>query len=417
MRSYSLKVSFTTLYLLLLTAYLVFSFFAASQNYCLYTNYAALFIGLVGFLYERSGKTRSAYVQAIMLAVVFYAIFCYLSSSLVTASIILRTTRGRLISTLSLSAHMFFVVAFFRDSKAITFERILYCLGIVYVVMTFATYSFGDLMEGFSGERRLGGDLNGINMFGMSLAMIALFAFYKFMTDPHGRTINILLFAVLTFLSLTSSSRKAMLGIIVGVAVLFLMTKSGSKLAGTVKVVLIIGVAMYLLSVLDITSGVFERLSTLWSDTDETVAESDEFRADLIRAALEGWAKKPLFGNGFNTFTLLNTHQGTYAHNNFAEMLFNVGLVGTLLYYYPKVLILVSFFKSRCYRTDYFAAYLMTVCLILLAFDMGCVSYYYTDINYMWWFAGAYAIGHRTRAEKQAEQQAEQQISDAPQEA
>lgn len=50
---------------------------------------------------------------------------------------------------------------------------------------------------------------------------------------------------------------------------------------------------------------------------------------------------KPIWGHGLDCFRLLKGSYGTYSHSNYIEILYSLGWVGLLLYYFPHVYYLV----------------------------------------------------------------------------
>ncbi|NUM88849.1 MAG: hypothetical protein HUU37_06575, partial [Bdellovibrionales bacterium] len=85
---------------------------------------------------------------------------------------------------------------------------------------------------------------------------------------------------------------------------------------------------------------------------------------------LQLWQQAPLFGNGLDAFRGLSG-QGTYAHNNYVELLCDLGLLGTLLFYALHAQVLLRAHQAR--PTLRFYCWVFVVMLLLA--DMGYVSY------------------------------------------
>lgn len=389
MNKMSFTLSLSSLYLGIIAIYLVIDF----GRDVMFMNYIAVAVGVIAFLFSYQGKVVDKPTKQVVLTVCGYIVFSLLSIFMSNVSSYVGTTKGRLIASCCVMLHTFLMMAICKDRTEKTFERLLYFIMAGMLVQTFITYSFSDLMDGLAGEERLGKELNGVNIFGMTMGFMAIFAVYKAMVQTRHRFFHILLAFVLAAISFTSGSRKAILGVIVGILLLVLFLQQGNQLSALLKGLLAVAVVIYLLSVLEVTEGVFARFSSLWTDVDEKTAFSDDIRKDMIQEALNGWMRKPLFGNGFNTFTATSAFRGTYSHNNFAELLYNCGIVGVILYYAPKFVILGLFIRDKRYTKKQFSAFFLSVLVLLLSFDMACVSYYVMDMNYLWWFAGAYIIG------------------------
>lgn len=97
---------------------------------------------------------------------------------------------------------------------------------------------------------------------------------------------------------------------------------------------------------------------------------STQNRVLLVAQALDFWLKNPLLGQGLGAF---EAKHGAYAHNNFADLLANLGLIGFVMYYRLYLNIGVNFIKAK-YKDNIsylFAAFL----LILLISELAIVTY------------------------------------------
>lgn len=110
--------------------------------------------------------------------------------------------------------------------------------------------------------------------------------------------------------------------------------------------------------------------------------DSTALRLDMIKWGLSWFRAKPWLGFGINNYSVLLGKMGTsygsagvYAHNNYVELLVDVGITGTLLYYSVYVDILVSgiknLFKMNSCRLMMFGLF-----TALVINEYGTVSYY-----------------------------------------
>ncbi len=97
---------------------------------------------------------------------------------------------------------------------------------------------------------------------------------------------------------------------------------------------------------------------------------SFETRVNMTYQAMRLWQQAPVVGNGLGAFERLS-YYGTYAHNNYAELLCGTGLLGTLLFYAMHLYILYK--ASRLSGPLRLYCWLFVV--LLLALDVGYVSY------------------------------------------
>ncbi|MGD8189489.1 O-antigen ligase family protein [Brevibacillus ginsengisoli] len=95
-------------------------------------------------------------------------------------------------------------------------------------------------------------------------------------------------------------------------------------------------------------------------------------RLAMIEEALAVWVEHPYFGVGIDQFRVVGTY-GTYSHNNYAEMLADFGLFGTLLFYLTKLLLFLLCVIRLFRDSRYLLIFLMIVNSLL--WDVALVSY------------------------------------------
>lgn len=117
----------------------------------------------------------------------------------------------------------------------------------------------------------------------------------------------------------------------------------------------------------DLKESVLYRFTSLSGHEKDT---STELREGYTNLAINIWLQSPLIGVGINNFAVLNTlSQGSYSHNNYAELLAGVGIVGFLLYYYP----LYRLVKKKCNNS--IQRMLRIVVIVMLFLEVGGVTY------------------------------------------
>lgn len=123
---------------------------------------------------------------------------------------------------------------------------------------------------------------------------------------------------------------------------------------------------------------------------------STSFRLNLIRWGIEWFSAKPLIGYGLNCYKYLlgtsyNTWAGTsgvYAHNNYIELLVDVGIIGTVLYYFIYLKTLQRSFKLRKSNAGITLVSFALIITLLIS-EFGQVSYssaYLQEVLLMVWF-------------------------------
>jgi len=124
----------------------------------------------------------------------------------------------------------------------------------------------------------------------------------------------------------------------------------------------------YLNSVLDIFekrfAGLFHILEGGRGD-----ASSGE-RAYLIKEGFNIFMDNPVFGTGLNTFRVF---LGKYAHNNYLELLVDVGMIGFVLFY---AIYGIVFLEIKKMNKSKLRRYMLIMVIILLLMDLATVSYF-----------------------------------------
>ena len=138
---------------------------------------------------------------------------------------------------------------------------------------------------------------------------------------------------IVIFLAGSRKSIGAVVIMLVLMLLLCLRDYAGNARFQRFLVVLVIGVAAYLVITTYLLpyatqTNLYDRL---FGDNAAGAADSDQIRMELYRWALEDFWKHPLFGLGFNQF---DAHHGNYSHSTYVEPLACSGLTG-LLYLYP----------------------------------------------------------------------------------
>jgi O-antigen ligase len=98
----------------------------------------------------------------------------------------------------------------------------------------------------------------------------------------------------------------------------------------------------------------------------------------MITKGLQLWTESPVFGYGQGQFGVASGMVG-YAHNNYIEVLVNLGAIGFLLYYGLFVVIAIRAFRNiRRGQQNQWAVIFML--MLLLALDFVIISYYIEKI-------------------------------------
>ena len=186
--------------------------------------------------------------------------------------------------------------------------------------------------------------------------------------------------------SLLTGERKAMIlpFLFIYIYCLFKYRNNAFKIIRVTILCVIIG-AFVLMLVMRYSTTMAHRLNILIQTILTPGASSSEIgvsdnsldiRSSLRKHAIQCFYENPLFGVGIGQFRFYSASQGgadLYAHNNWLELLADVGIIGFLLFYMNYF---VAFIKA--YRVDNNIGYFISSFMIInLVYEYGQVTYYY----------------------------------------
>lgn len=131
---------------------------------------------------------------------------------------------------------------------------------------------------------------------------------------------------------------------------------------------------------------VYERIEA----TLEGEESSANLREQMIREGWLVWRASPFWGHGIDQFRHVNRFFRSYSHNNYVELLANLGLFGFLLYY-GTIFLLAARGLKAVFLGEPLASVPLLALLLLLLWDVALVSY----TNRLVWVALA-VIADRT---------------------
>ncbi len=231
-------------------------------------------------------------------------------------------------------------------------------------------------------ERRIGGELLNENTFGLYMATAffsCLVLFEKLKKKRQLLSITPLLFSpFFVVMLLLSASKKAVLFLIIGIAIMgyFSFRKyQGSKKLLVLLIVLVGAVILYyMIMFMPVFRSVSLRFTDMFNHVSDNSmgSESDRNRDFMMAQGLQAFLDSPIFGNGTSySYVLFNA----YAHNNFVEILMNYGIVGFSLYYFPY-LILLPRLVSLSRDGDLYSVFFLIFVAMQVGLGIAWVTYY-----------------------------------------
>lgn len=218
------------------------------------------------------------------------------------------------------------------------------------------------------------------NVFGqIALSLSCYLLYWNKKRNWKSMSINICVL-ILIVLALLSGSRKTLVSLAVFIIlIIFYEYPPKSIVKAFVKILgiaLVLGLLYWcIMSIEALYLAIGIRIEELldFIGGNQTADGSADTRVQMIETATQMFKNKPFLGYGLNTFSYLTTF-GAYAHNNYLELLANIGLTGCLLYYIP---LFIYFFKalSNWKNSCKDSVIPLAVIGIFLANDFAMVSY------------------------------------------
>ena len=239
-----------------------------------------------------------------------------------------------------------------------------------------------DMLMSLESADRLGNDSAwNANAIGMMTSICALLSVYFFQTSKTKSAKGIMIASLILMLvvSLLTGSRKAILILAVGISMYLFLSNKVKR----VKTIVVIALFLFLIGYIVMKVPYFYSIigwrieayiSSLTGSGE--VDGSTISRQKLITAAIDAWLDKPIIGHGIDCFRIFGmeaTGKNYYAHNNYVELLADLGIIGFSIYYAGYAFILYRLIKNK--NKSKFDYLLITIMTVILALDYACVSY------------------------------------------
>ena len=345
-----------------------------------------------------SGRAKWNIISYILMALLFlftviysilYTKFSFNRRLLIPASFVLIAFIGTLINSHSfvgkngaigwVSLVLMFItfVVFYYSFLSIDRPKLIIKL-VVGAFLAFAVYfAFiyrDDIIHFRFNSSRLGGYFDGINVIGFYFSLAFIFSLYLVVFFKKKRDFFYLVAAMFfAFLGLFTGSRAFLICSFIGVLIvlilklrhrLFLLIAIIATLVALIVILINIPQLAYLKEQLD------RALFTLFGVGGSKVDTSTIQRVLWPKYAFYLAGKNMIFGlgvGGFGEFSGI----GTYAHNNFAEVMCNFGLTGFVLYYFSFAYpVLLSFVGAKDKRI------VIIIFVLYIARSLFGVTYY-----------------------------------------
>lgn len=241
------------------------------------------------------------------------------------------------------------------------------------------------IVGSFDGQMRFS-PTGAVNQFGITTSYIYLFSLYGVRRNKGKRIVLFVTLILSLVLTLLTGSRKALFNLVFFTCIVLLFSKYDRNvfrnLGRVLLVVALVVVAVIIVLRVDALYNILgNRLVSLFSYFSGDVQEDlSALRRDYMKDdAMALFKSHPILGIGLNNFKYVARY-GTYAHSNYYELLCCLGIIGTLLYYIPLVIVSVkSFFQWK--RNMKYAVIPFAIFLSFIINETSNVSYMYRTIH------------------------------------
>ena len=283
-----------------------------------------------------------------------------------------------------------------NDIKKISWANILSGGFLIFIL-----FARGNL-TGFSTSNRFGQDLFGnSNILANLLMKSALYAIWLLVYSEnkiiHKMVLTLCLVASYYGMFL-SGGRKFIIipAIFLYILLFFKRDSRGRKhLVKYTGVVIAIVIAVYylIMNVPAFYAVIGERMESLFSfiRTGHSISgKSAEIRVTMIEIGFNKWMDSPIWGYGFDSFKYYNrlmTGHFYYSHNNYIELLYDLGIIGFAIYYWFYWKLFYVAWKGKNSYTPEIRAFVIGIVFSMLVFEYGAVNYTVTSTQIMLFFA------------------------------
>lgn len=236
------------------------------------------------------------------------------------------------------------------------------------------------------------------NALGHLCSVCAVLWLYKFRKGGKWRLCCLVPITAFIVVLLFTKSRLSILVVAACIAAYYVLSSRSAlkRLGIVVAIVVVLAVAGWaLLSIPALYELAGFRFAAMFGLTG-SVDASTTTRGDMTRIAFELFSRNPVTGVGFANYAVHYYYEYsgwamTYAHNNYAELLADLGVIGTASYYAVPAWCLATLIKYRRSAMNHELHFvLLALVICLLVSDYASISYTNDFIQIFWAVAFAY---------------------------
>jgi len=282
--------------------------------------------------------------------------------------------------TMIRSLFLYFVFLFFLINYLDGYDKLIDLMNyFIFAGLSAAIYLL--LHSDFEDMQRVGELLGNINTIGIIIGISALFSIYFILFQK--KYLYLLPAIVCIGIILATGSRKALAFVVLS-SLILLYFASKDNITGRIKSVILGVLLLFLFYYLLFTIPYFYQIAghrveniLKYLHAEQVNEGSIIMRTFMVRFGLELFKQSPIIGYGLNNYRIfLGREIGwmTYAHNNYIELLVDLGILGLAIYYSMYVNAFINALKSKNNLSLKYLFIAFLVCILIT--DFASVSYY-----------------------------------------
>ncbi|MBQ3127749.1 MAG: O-antigen ligase family protein [Clostridia bacterium] len=250
----------------------------------------------------------------------------------------------------------------------------------IIVFMEFAVTPSDEWTSGVMGSHFSGANQNSVAFLVFCAELMAFYEFYS-----RGRKRYVFLIILFVVFVILSGSRKALFAAVAGpLMFVFFSVYKRNYLFHIILIAalaaLIVFIIMNDVNAYNSIGKRFESMLEFWfEDRSHKVDNSLYMRSYYIQLAQEMFGESPVFGKGMGNFARIIDEvyelQGVYSHNNFWQILSELGIVGFFIYYSMYAFIIIKLIRNALIHKSRISLLFLTFMILLVVLETGFVTY------------------------------------------
>lgn len=274
-------------------------------------------------------------------------------------------------------------------------DSIIYAIYIAGFIMTFFTIrdmGVEPFFEAIVSGRRISGTMQGANSYGIYMS-IAFVCGFHIICKAKWKIFHLALLIVVFSGILASNSRNAIVICLLGGVLYFFIGLSDIKVISKFGMMFLAVAIILLLYDYGLFDGILGRMEGV--NFNGNGDDSVNTRMFMIKFGISNFIYRPVLGYGINNaqYLLERYFARTYLHNNYIELLVDMGIVGVILYYLYHVTMLKRLFlyRNSLEEEKRKISLIIVIIFMLLVADISIV-FYYNKLTYVVFAMAAVAL-------------------------